>query len=84
MNRMITVHTSLDDTPFFFQSLTGKEALSSLYTFHVDVLCEAQPVDPKKLLGQTLTVGCYQTPLTPPRYLSGIMTRVEVKGAGQQ
>ncbi|RTF03041.1 type VI secretion system Vgr family protein [Serratia marcescens] len=80
MNRMITVHTSLDDTPFLFQSLTGKEALSSLYTFHVDVLCEAQPVDPKKLLGQTLTVGCYQTPQCPPRYLSGIMTRVEVKG----
>ncbi|MGQ5837773.1 contractile injection system protein, VgrG/Pvc8 family, partial [Serratia sp. IR-2025] len=80
MNRMITVHTSLDDIPFLFQSLTGREALSSLYTFHVDVLCETHPVDPKKLLGHTLTVECRQTPQLPPRYLSGIMTRVEVKG----
>ncbi|MGN2500524.1 type VI secretion system Vgr family protein [Serratia marcescens] len=80
MNRMITIHTSLNDTPFLFKTLTGKEALSSLYTFSVDVLSETQPVDPKKLLGQTLTVECRQTPQLPPRYLSGIMTRVEVKG----
>lgn len=80
MNRMITVHTPLVDTAFLFQSLTGKEALSSLYTFTVDVLSEGRPVDPKTLLGQPLTVACRQAPQSAPRYLSGIMTRVELKG----
>ncbi|MEN4170960.1 type VI secretion system Vgr family protein [Serratia marcescens] len=80
MNRMITVHTSLDEASFLFQALRGEEALSSLYTLTVDVLSDNRTVDPKALLGQSMTITCRQDTLTPPRYLSGIVTRVEVNG----
>ncbi|MGN2498401.1 type VI secretion system Vgr family protein [Serratia bockelmannii] len=84
MNRRITVHTALDDAAeaptFLFQSLTGREALSSLYTFTVDVLSERRHIDPQNLLGQALTVACRHALRPATRYLSGIVTRVEVRG----
>ncbi|HIF6626648.1 TPA: type VI secretion system Vgr family protein [Serratia marcescens] len=80
MNRMITVHTTLDKTSFLFQSLHGEEALSSLYTLTVDVLTDINTIIPKALLGQNITITCRQEAFTPPRYLSGIVTRVEVNG----
>lgn len=80
MNRMITVHTSYTDTQFLFQSLHGREALSSLYAFELELLCESNHVTLKALLGQSMTAECRQHPLAPARYLSGVITQVQEKG----
>ncbi|WP_075685928.1 type VI secretion system Vgr family protein [Serratia marcescens] len=80
MNRTFTVHTVSDTHSFLFQSLIGKEALSTPYTLTVDVLAEGPAVDTRQLLGQPMTVECRQTPASPPRFLSGIITRVEARG----
>ncbi|QKJ86483.1 type VI secretion system tip protein VgrG [Paramixta manurensis] len=79
MDRLIIAHVPASPEELLFKSLSGKEHLSRVYAFEVELLCPANNLDLKALLGQPLTVEIRSNPLTP-RYLSGFITRMTLAG----
>ncbi|QKJ85801.1 type VI secretion system tip protein VgrG [Paramixta manurensis] len=79
MDRLIVAHVPASPEELLFKSLSGEEHLSRVYAFEVELLCPANNLDLKALLGQPLTVEIRSNPLTP-RYLSGFITRMTLAG----
>jgi type VI secretion system secreted protein VgrG len=73
MNRRVTIQTPLAEA-LQFRQLVGREALSQLYTFDVDLLGSSNAIDSKALLGKASTVAV-ETESGGVRYLGGIATR---------
>ncbi|GKS92251.1 type VI secretion system tip protein VgrG [Acidovorax sp. SUPP2539] len=78
MTRRVTIKTALGEA-LQFRQLRGEEALSSLYSFDVDLLSEGRDIDPKALLGKTATVEI-ETEGGGKRYLDGLVTRFGMQG----
>jgi len=79
MNRIVTVTTALPADMLLFQSLSGRESLSTLFEFEVDLLCDSASLDLKTLLGQPLTLNI-DLGLGGTRYLNGQVTRCTLIG----
>jgi type VI secretion system secreted protein VgrG len=73
MSRRVTIQTPLGES-LQFRQLVGREALSQLYAFDVDLLGSHNAIEPKALLGKVSTVAV-ETESGGVRYLSGIATR---------
>ncbi len=73
MSRRVTIQTPLGESLQFHQ-LVGREALSQLYTFDIDLLGSTNAIDSKALLGKASTVAV-ETESGGVRYLGGIATR---------
>lgn len=73
MTRRVTIQTPQGES-LQFRQLVGREALSQLYAFDVDLLGNSNNIDPKTLLGKVSTVAV-ETESGGVRYLSGIATR---------
>jgi type VI secretion system secreted protein VgrG len=73
MSRRVTIQTPAGSDVLQFHRLVGREALSQLYAFDIDLLGSHHGVDPKALLGKAATVTL-QTE-KGQRYLGGIATR---------
>lgn len=73
MSRRVTIQTPLGESLQFHQ-LVGREALSQLYTFDIDLLGSSNAIDSKALLGKASTVAV-ETESGGVRYLGGIATR---------
>jgi len=73
MSRRVEIRTPLGEA-LQFHRLIGREALSRLYRFEIDLLGQHNAIDPKALLGQGATV-VMQTESGEPRHLGGIATR---------
>jgi|GEM_PF-2012801 len=73
MTRRVEIRTPLGEA-LQFHRLVGREALSRLYRFEIDLLGQHNAIDPKALLGQGVTV-VMQTESGEPRHLGGISTR---------
>ncbi|SDE44494.1 Rhs element Vgr protein, partial [Paracidovorax valerianellae] len=78
MTRRVTIQTPLGEQ-LQFRQLQGKEALSELFSFDVDLLSESKSIDPKALLGKSATV-VVETEGGGRRYLDGIVTRFGLQG----
>lgn len=70
MTRRVTIQTPLG-AALQFHRLAGREALSQLYDFEIDLLGSSNGIDPKLLLGKPATVAV-QTESGGTRYLGGI------------
>ncbi len=70
MTRRVTIQTPLGKA-LQFHRLAGREALSRLYDFEVDLLGNSNGIDAKMLLGKPATVAV-QTESGDMRYLGGI------------
>lgn len=70
MTRRVTIQTPLGEA-LQFHRLAGREALSRLYDFEVDLLGNSNGIDAKMLLGKPATVAV-QTESGDMRYLGGI------------
>ncbi|MBN8756755.1 MULTISPECIES: type VI secretion system Vgr family protein [Variovorax] len=70
MTRRVTIQTPMGEA-LQFRKLVGREALSRLYAFDVELLSNSNGIDPKALLGRPATVAM-QTESGGTRYLSGI------------
>ena len=73
MNRRVTIQTPAGES-LQFRQLVGREALSQLYAFDIDLLGSNNAIEPKALLGKVSTVAV-ETESGGVRYLSGIATR---------
>ncbi|MFL9666382.1 type VI secretion system Vgr family protein [Variovorax sp. AB1(2024)] len=79
MARVVTAHTPLPPDQLLFRSMHGKEALSELFEFEVDLLSPNTSVDMKAVLGKPLTLEIVTIDGTP-RYLNGQITRFTMIG----
>ena len=71
MTRRVSIQTPLGEA-LQFHRLTGREALSQLHDFEVELLGSSNGIDPKALLGKTATVAM-QTESGGTRYLGGVV-----------
>ncbi|WP_432728053.1 type VI secretion system Vgr family protein [Variovorax sp. W6] len=71
MTRRVSIQTPLGEE-LQFRRLTGREALSQLHDFEVDLLGSSNSIDPKRLLGRPATVAM-KTESGAPRYLGGVI-----------
>jgi type VI secretion system secreted protein VgrG len=72
MNRRVTIQTPLGEA-LQFRQLVGREALSQLYAFDIELLGNSNALDPKALLGKAATVAVETE--GGVRHLGGIATR---------
>lgn len=79
MNRIVTVKSAISYPEVHFRSMTGEEALSSLFEFQVELLLPTHSLDLKQVLGQQLTLEIAQENLQT-RYLNGQVTRCSLVG----
>jgi type VI secretion system secreted protein VgrG len=81
MSRIVTLQGTFSDSDVRFHSLRGREALSSLYEFDIEVLSSNFSLDTKQTLGTALHLSI-ALDKGGPRRLSGQVTRM--KQIGQQ
>src|SRR4051794_12775739 len=73
MKRRVTIQTPLGEM-LQFRQLAGREALSQLHAFDIELLGCYNSIDPAALLGKPATV-VMETESGAPRYLAGLVTR---------
>ncbi|MBD2797986.1 type VI secretion system tip protein VgrG [Xenorhabdus sp. 18] len=75
MERIIIAHSSLGDDALFFKSLKGKEKLSTIYSFEVELFSEQKDIDTKALRNKPISIEI-KNPANiseKPRFLSGLV-----------
>lgn len=78
MDRLVFVHTSLDDK-LRFRSMQGTEAISTLFQYQVELISFVGDLDLTTLLGQSLSLQIKQIDGTD-HWLNGDITAMELKG----
>ena len=78
MNRVITAHTPLPADQLMFRGMSGREGLSQLFEFQVELISPSFALDLRALLGKPLTLQIDAG--TTPRFLNGLITRCVLVG----
>ncbi|PHM72507.1 type VI secretion system Vgr family protein [Xenorhabdus kozodoii] len=82
MERNIIAHSSLGDDSLIFKSLKGKEKLSTIYSFEVELFSEKKDLDIKELRNKPISIEI-KNPANiseKPRFLSGIVREATICG----
>jgi type VI secretion system secreted protein VgrG len=79
-NRLISVTTPLGDDVLLLASFSGVEAISSLFSFHLDLMSNQGPIDFSAIIGKSVTISIAQADNTP-RYFNGLVSRFTASGA---
>ncbi|HEX4320602.1 MAG TPA: type VI secretion system tip protein TssI/VgrG [Acidobacteriaceae bacterium] len=79
-NRLISLSTPLGDDALLLASFRGQEAVSRLFSFHLDLLTEQGPIDFTSIIGKNVTISVTQSDDTP-RYFNGMVSRFAMSGA---
>lgn len=79
-NRLISLTTPLGEDVLLLAGFSGHEAVSRLFSFHLDLLSEQPPIDFTKIVGQVVTISVKQADDTP-RYFNGIVSHFAQSGA---
>ncbi|WP_152220287.1 type VI secretion system Vgr family protein [Pseudomonas sp. SCB32] len=79
MNRIVTLQGTFSDSDVRFLSLRGRESLSSLYEFEVQVLSTNYSLESKQTLGTQLSLNILLAK-GGSRQLGGQVTRMEMLG----
>ncbi len=74
MARVFTAHTPLGADMLLFESLTGREELSRLFEFRLELLSPSQDITAEQVLGKNVTIEVETEP-HGRRYLNGEVTR---------
>lgn len=69
-NREIQIATPLGDDVLLFYKMNGREHLSQLFEYDVELFSESFDIDPEKLLGENVTIGL-ALPDGKKRYFNG-------------
>lgn len=77
--RMISLTTPLGEDVLLLAGLSGREAISEMFSFHLDLLGEGPPIDFSTIIGQTVTISVAGLNGTP-RYINGIVSRFALSG----
>ncbi|MGR8931671.1 MAG: type VI secretion system Vgr family protein [Gammaproteobacteria bacterium] len=73
-NRDIQIATPLGEDVLLFYRMTGREHLSQLFEYDVELYSESFDLNPEKLLGQNVTIAMV-LPADKKRYFNGYVTR---------
>jgi type VI secretion system secreted protein VgrG len=78
-NRLLSLATPLGKDVLLLAGLQGHEAMSRLFSFHLDLLSEGPPIDFAKIIGQKVTISltCFDG---TPRYFNGIVNHFAQSG----
>jgi type VI secretion system secreted protein VgrG len=83
-NRLISVQTPLGQDVLLLQSFTGREGISQLFKFDLDLLSDNNAVDFKSIIGQSVTIRVLLSDGSSERYFNGYVSRFAQSGAGTQ
>ncbi len=78
-NRLISLTTPLGDNVLLLAGFSGHEAISRLFSFHLDLLSEGGPIDFTEIIGKNVTISLTQSDNTP-RYFNGLVSRFAQSG----
>ena len=87
--RLISLTTPLGADKLLLASFSGHEAISRLFSFHLDLLCEstdpsthqpADPIDFSDIIGKSVTISVTLSDNTP-RYFNGLVSHFAQSGA---
>ncbi len=73
--RLISVDTPLGKDVLLLQALTGHEAISRLFSFHLDLLSENDSIDFSRIIGQNVTISVALRGAGETRYFNGYVSR---------
>jgi type VI secretion system secreted protein VgrG len=79
-NRLISLDTPLGTDVLLLAGFSGHEAISRLFSFHLDLLTEQGPIDFNSIIGKNVTISLTQSDDTP-RYFNGMVSRFALSGA---
>ncbi|MFS2099347.1 type VI secretion system tip protein TssI/VgrG [Variovorax sp. Varisp85] len=82
MPRTVQVHTVLSAEQLKFRAMRGREGLSQLFEFEVDMVSTSFSLDLKQLLGTSLTLELADE--GAPRFLNGTVVRFELVGRANE
>src|SRR3984957_5907999 len=77
--RLISLTTPLGDDVLLLAGFTGHEAISRLFSFHLDLLTEQGPIDFTKVIGKNVTIQITQSD-NSQRYFNGLVSRFTQSG----
>ena len=80
--RLISIESPLGKDVLLLQGFSGREGISRLFSFHLDLLSEKESIDFKKIVGQNVTI---QIALAggATRYINGFVSRFAQSGSAQ-
>src|SRR5271157_2381650 len=79
-NRLIAIDTSLGKDVLLLQGFTGREGISRLFSFHLDLASEKDSISFKDIIGQNVTIRVTLTDKSL-RYFNGFVSRFAQSGS---
>jgi type VI secretion system secreted protein VgrG len=78
-NRLIALDTPLGENAFLLQGFSGREAMSSLFSFHLDLQSQKDSISFKSIVGQNVTIRM-DLAANATRYINGFVSRFAQSG----
>jgi len=82
-DRLIAIDTPLGKDVLLLQGFTGREGISRLFTFHLDLASDKDSISFKNIIGQQVTIRVTQADNTP-RYFNGFVSRFAQSGSDER
>jgi type VI secretion system secreted protein VgrG len=82
-NRLISIDSPLGKDVLLLQGFTGREGISHLFSFHLDLASEKDSISFKSIIGQKVTIRVTQADNTP-RYFNGLVSRFAQSGSDER
>ncbi len=79
-DRLIALTTPLGKDVLLLAGFTGHEAISRLFSFHLDLLSEQGPIEFAEIIGKNVTISVTQSDNTP-RYFNGMVSHFGQSGS---
>jgi type VI secretion system secreted protein VgrG len=78
--RLIALTTPLGEDALLLAGFSGHEAMSRLFSFHLNLLTEHVSIDFTQIIGQNVTISVAQSDNTP-RYFNGMVSQFAQSGS---
>ncbi len=83
--RILTFTSPLGKDVLLPEHLAGMEGISELFFYQLDLLATTETkVDPKKIVGQKVTVAIHATDSGTQRYVNGFVSGFEINGGDEE
>ncbi|MBL8798462.1 MAG: type VI secretion system tip protein VgrG [Planctomycetia bacterium] len=80
-NRLLAVSTPLGKDVLLLTGFSGKESLSRLFTYQLNLVSEKEDIAAKDIIGKNVT-WCVARPGEEPRFFNGVVSRFASGGKG--
>jgi type VI secretion system secreted protein VgrG len=77
--RLLSAATPLGADVLLLTRFSGQEAMSRLFTYHLDMISEDQNISPKDIVGRAVS-WAVQPQVAEPRYFHGVVSRFAAAG----